>query len=148
MAAKKARPGPDYRREAGEMLGFARGELKAAHSNRANPDVPVRKAAGDSQAAAEKALKAVIILENKDYEWTHDLEVLAREAPADFVVPATEDELIEVSDLMTTARHPDLDGPISEDEADRAISVGEAIVESAIAHFVKRGVDPSFYDVK
>jgi HEPN domain-containing protein len=145
MVAKKAKSGADHEGEAARMLGFARSDLRAAHDNRENPDLPFRKAAGEALQAAEKALKAVIILADREWEWTHDLEVLAGQTPSDFAVPATQDDLVEMSELVTLTRYPDPDDDIGEDETDNAIAVADAIVSQAIEYFAVHEVNPTAY---
>ena len=145
MVAKRQKPGADSEADAGAMLGIAIGDLATARSSRGDPDVPVRNAAYQAQQATEKALKAVIILENQPYDWIHDVEALAQQVPTDFTVPATTKELSRLSDLATSARYPDQDGPITDSDADQAIALAEAVVGAAIEHFERRGVAQRLY---
>lgn len=127
------------------MLGFALGDLATARANRANPDVPDRNAAYQAQQAAEKALKAVILLENKPFDWVHDVEVLAGQVPADFTVPLSSTELARLSDLVSSTHYPNPDEAIGDGDADEAITLAEAVVSATVSHFKSRGVDPGLY---
>lgn len=140
MAARKKVPGPEPTREAVHWLDYALGDLATAASNRREISVPSRNAAFMAQQATEKAIKAVILLENEPFEMVHDIDVLAGQVPVDFPLPASSEELSWLSDLETAARYPDDFDVITVDDVDRAIDIARAVVEAARAHFASRGV--------
>ena len=140
MAARKKVPGPEPIREAVHWLDYALGDLATAASNRREISVPGRNAAFMAQQATEKAIKAVILLENEPFEMVHDIDVLAGQLPVDFLLPASPEDLAWLSDLETAARYPDDFDVITVDDVDRAIGIARAVVEAARAHFASRGV--------
>lgn len=140
MAARKKTPGPDPIREAVHWLGYALGDLATAASNRQEVSVPNRNAAYMAQQATEKAIKAVILLENEPFDMVHDIDVLAGQVPTDFSLPVSSEDLAWLSDLETAARYPDDFDVIDADDVDRAIGIARRIVDAARAHFISRGV--------
>jgi HEPN domain-containing protein len=121
-------------------LEWAAGDLATAVAYRDDPSVPFRNSAYFAQQAAEKAIKAVILLDNRAIDRVHDLEALARDVPGDFAVPATIDELARLSDLAVEARYPDEGDTVDADTAARAIATATRLFEAALAHFARRGI--------
>ena len=146
MAAKQKEPGPEFAKEAGRWLGWAQGDLTTARSNRADDKVPNRNAAYMAQQSAEKAIKAVVLLENKPFPEIHDIETVATLAPADFVNPASRTDLSWLSDLETTSRYPDEGDTVTTEDADRAVELADKVLAAARDHFVARGIDPTLFE--
>ncbi len=140
MAAKQKTPGPEPIKEAAGWLGYAFGDLATAISNRQSPDVPNRNAAYMAQQAAEKAIKAVILLENEPFDMVHDVDVLATQVPADFALPVSLEDLAWLSDLETMARYPDEGEVVTVDDVDRAIEIARKTTDAARGRFASRGV--------
>jgi HEPN domain-containing protein len=140
MAAKQKEPAEEYVTEAGRWLGFALGDLATARSNPADAAVPNRNAAYMAQQAAEKALKAVILLENKPFDMIHDIDVLAGQVPSDFVVPVPTADCSWLADVESSARYPDEGEIVTSVDAETAIEIAEKIVSAAGGHFLARGV--------
>ena len=140
MAAKQKEPTDEYVKEAGRWLGFAMGDLATARSNHVDAAVPNRNAAYMAQQAAEKALKAVILLENKPFDMIHDVDVLAGQVPSDFVVPVPIADLSWLADVESSARYPDEGEIITSADAERAIEIADKIVSAASDHYLGRGV--------
>ena len=140
MAARKKTPGPEPIREAVHWLGYALGDLATAASNRHEVSVPNRNAAYMAQQATEKAIKAVILLENEPFDMVHDIDVLAGQVPTDFPLPVSSEDLAWLSDLETAARYPDDFDVIDVDDVDRAIGIARRIINATRAHFASRGV--------
>jgi HEPN domain-containing protein len=106
MAARRKVPGAEPTREAVHWLDYALGDLATAASNRREISVPGRNAAFMAQEATEKAIKAVILLENEPFEMVHDIDVLAGQLPTEFLLPASPEDLAWLSDLETAAGAP------------------------------------------
>ena len=121
-------------------LEWAAGDLATAVAYRNDPSVPFRNSAYFAQQAAEKAIKAVILLDNRAIDRVHDLEALSRDLPDDFAVPATIDELARLSDLAIDARYPDEGDTVDADTAARSIATATTILDAAMAHFAIRGI--------
>jgi HEPN domain-containing protein len=140
MAARKKTPGSAPIKEAVHWLGYALGDLATAASNRKDSSVPNRNAAYMAQQATEKAIRAVILLENEPFEMVHDIDVLAGQAPTDFPMPVSSEDLAWLSELETAARYPDDFDVITVDDTDRAIDISRSIIDATRAHFASRGV--------
>lgn len=140
MSPKPKRPSADYENEAGRWLAFARGDLDSA-ATLLGTRTPYRNVGYLAQQAAEKALKAVILLDNTPFEMTHDLTAVAAQLPADFQCPATTADLAWLADLETSARHPDEGDTITSDDARRAVEMAGAILSEVAEHFASRGID-------
>ncbi len=141
MSPRRRQPGAEHVTEAIRWLGWAEGDLVTAIENEANPKVPYRNAAYEAQQAAEKAIKAVILLAGLGFDEVHDLEALATQVPAGFPLPVTTDALARLSDLATEGRYPDEGEAIAADEVAQAIATATKICSAAVEHFVARGVD-------
>lgn len=121
-------------------LEWAAGDLATAVAYRDDPSVPFRNSAYFAQQAAEKAFKAVSLLDDRAFDRVHDLEALSRDLPDDFALPTTIDELARLSDLAVEARYPDEGGTVDAEAAAGAIATATRLFEAAVAHFAVRGV--------
>ena len=65
-------PRPEVRELVDRWLVYARDDLKAAEELKSS-EIPARVGCFHAQQAAEKAMKAVFVLEQVDYPYTHDL---------------------------------------------------------------------------
>jgi HEPN domain-containing protein len=140
MSPKRKKPSADYAVEAGRWLAFARGDLDSA-ATLVGTRTPNRNVGYLAQKAAEKALKAVILLDHTPFEMTHDLTAVAAQLPAGFQCPATTADLAWLADLETSARHPDEGDTITSDDARRAVEMADAILREVAEHFASRGID-------
>lgn len=143
MSPKHKQPSAGNVQEASRWLAFARGDLETARAFLGSAAVPHRNTAYMAQQAAEKAIKAVILLDNLSFEMTHDLAALQAQAPSDFANPAGTLDLAWLADIETMARYPDEGDTVSSDDAERAVGIANAILTAAARHFVARGVDES-----
>lgn len=140
MSPKQKNPSADHEDEAGRWLAFARGDLDSAVTL-LGTRTPNRNVGYLAQQAAEKALKAVILLDNTPFEMTHDLTAVAAQLPADFRCPATTADLAWLADLETSARYPDEGDAITSADARRAGGMADAILDAVAEHFAARGID-------
>jgi HEPN domain-containing protein len=140
MSTRRKRPSADHEDEAGRWLAFARGDLGSAAAL-ISAGAPNRNAGYLAQQAAEKALKAVILLDNTPFELTHDLNAIAAQLPAEFRCPATTAELAWLADLETSARYPDEGDTITSDDARRAVATADAVLAEVARHFALHGID-------
>ncbi|MHB8891449.1 MAG: HEPN domain-containing protein [Candidatus Limnocylindrales bacterium] len=145
MSPKRKNPSADYEDEAGRWLAFARGDLESATAL-LGTGTPNRNVGYLAQQAVEKALKAVILLDNAPFEMTHDLTSVAAQLPADLLTPVDTADLAWLADLETSARYPDEGDMVTGDDARRAAGMADAILASVAAHFTVRGVDEAQID--
>ena len=127
-------------REALRWLQFSKEDLEVAlRLISGTPSAP-RHACWLSQQAAEKALKAALVLEGIEFTFTHDLDALRNRLPASWSVRTTHDDLAELTEWAVETRYPG-DWPQPTDaDAVRAESEARSIHESITAGFRCRGV--------
>lgn len=120
-------------------LGYALGDLAAS---RAQPSRRVRPriAAFHAQQAAEKALKAALVLANLDPERTHDLDTLRNELPPGWRVKTRQTDLAPLSRYGVEVRYPDDATAITAIQAATAVRQAIAIVRDVSEDFERRGV--------
>jgi HEPN domain-containing protein len=147
MSPRQKGPSADYEDEAGRWLAFARGDLESATAL-LGTRTPNRNVGYLAQQAAEKALKAVILLDNAPFEMTHDLNAVAAQLPADFRAPVDTADLAWLADLETSARYPDEGDTITGDDGRRAARMAATILAAVAAHFTARGIDEAQFDPK
>ena len=81
-----------------------------------------------SQQAAEKAIKAALIVSGVEPERIHDLISLARELPAGWDTGATDADLDKLSEYALIARYGDVG--VTKDDADRALSTARIVLDA------------------
>ena len=140
MSPRQKRPSSDFEAESGRWLAFARGDLGSAVAL-LGTKTPNRNVGYLAQQAAEKALKAVILLENAPFEMTHDLNAVAAQLPHDFRPPVDAAGLAWLADLETMARYPDEGDTITVEDARIATQKAGTILGAVAAHFASRGID-------
>lgn len=129
----------DRARDALVWLGFATGDLEAARSQPGRPVRP-RIVAFHSQQAAEKALKAALVLAGVDLPRTHDLNDLRNRLPAGWRVKRTPPDLGRLSAFATDSRYPDDIAPVSPIESATAVRQAIAVVRVVREDFERHGV--------
>jgi HEPN domain-containing protein len=111
----------DYARE---WFSFALGDLRAARAGRGAHMRP-RIVAFHAQQAAEKALKAALVLEGIRPPASHDLEELRRKLPTTWKVHGTPADLSRLGDYGVDAKYPD--NAIQVRPIDAAVAVRQAM---------------------
>lgn len=130
-------PRPEVRELVDRWLAYARDDLRAAEELRSS-EIPARISCFHAQQAAEKAMKAVFVLEQVDYPYTHDLVKLAEALPPGWTVGATSADLADLSRWAVESRYPMLDQPESGD-ADRALTTARTVVDELTRKIAPRG---------
>jgi len=120
-------PRPEVRELVDRWLVYARDDLKAAEELKSS-EIPARIGSFHAQQAAEKAMKAVFVLEQVDYPYTHDLVKLAEALPQGWTVAASSADLADLSRWAVESRYPMLDESDSGD-SDRALATARSVVE-------------------
>lgn len=126
-------PGTEARAEAVRWLGYACGDLGGARADLTRDDVPARLAAFRAQQAAEKAIKALLVLVGADFGRIHDLEALVLKLPDDSVTRSLDVDLERLTDYAVAGRYPDALEEIGRQEAARAVEQATSIYESVLA---------------
>lgn len=94
-----------------------------------------------SQQAAEKALKAALVLEEIDFPYTHDLNVLRNLLPDSWILRADHSELADLTEWAVEARYPGEWPEATESDAVRAESEARATRDSVVAELQRRGIN-------
>jgi HEPN domain-containing protein len=122
-----------------QWLAYALGDLDAARMRRGRRQRP-RIVAFHSQQAAEKAMKAALILAGIRPDRTHDLDELRNALPEGWRVKQRYTSLARLSDYAAERRYPDEAYPVTPIEAATAVRQAIAVVRSIREDFDRRGV--------
>jgi len=130
---------PEAVAEAQRWMRYAREELALAKVLASDADSPARLVCWHSQQAAEKALKAALIINGIGFPRTHNLVALRALLPSALAEKIDIAELAELTQWGTESRYPgDWDEPSDEeaaamlDAAVGAIAVVEGLVSRAV----------------
>ena len=129
--------------EALRWLRFSGDDLEVAqHLLISFPSAP-RHVCSLSQQAAEKALKASLVLEGTAFPFSHDLDALRNLLPAGWSVRTEHPDLAELTEWAVETRYPgDWPEPVDED-ARRAEAEARAVHGSIASEFRRRGISPA-----
>ncbi len=126
--------------EARRWLRFSEEDLSVAARLMLGAPTAPRHVCWLSQQAAEKSLKAALILEEVDFAFTHDLDALRNLLPDDWTVRDTHADLAELTEWAVETRYPGDWPEPNDDDAIRAMSQARALYGSIVAEFRKRGI--------
>ena len=128
--------------EALRWLRFSGDDLDVAqHLLTSLPSAP-RHVCSLSQQAAEKALKAALVLEGADFPFSHDLDALRNLLPPGWPVRTEHPDLAELTEWAVETRYPG-DWPEPNDtDAARAEAEARAVHDSIASEFSRRGIPP------
>jgi HEPN domain-containing protein len=123
-------------REAAERrLVYGHGDLASAEALSSMQAIDARNVCSLAQQAAEKALKAVLVLHGIDFPRTHDLDRLAGLLPEGSRLGHLEAGLSELTAWVIEARYPG-DWPDATDAGARsALELARGVVEAAKLDF-------------
>ena len=93
-----------------------------------------------SQQAAEKALKAALVLEEIDFPYTHDLNALRNLLPDSWSVRVDHPDLTQLNQWAVEARYPGKWSEATETDAIRAEAEARAVRNAIVAEFRRRGL--------
>jgi HEPN domain-containing protein len=112
-----------------EWLRHARSNLARCRSHRSLPEILFEDLCFDAQQAAEKAVKAVLVLKGRRFAKTHDLaELLALVEDAGVTVPAAVLEAKRLTPYAVAGRYPGVSEDASEGDHREALAIAEAVV--------------------
>ena len=113
-----------------EWLAYAKSDLTIARAK--TEGVLPEMGCFHAQQAAEKSIKAVLILLGVDFPYTHDIAHLATlvdRSEVDYAKPL--EDAIELTQYAVLARYPSDDVPATETELDAAVNIAERVFEWA-----------------
>ena len=118
--------------ESTRWLAYGRTDLDAAQSLLRDPDHYPRQVCFLAQQAAEKALKAVLVLLEIEFPFTHDLDRLREMVPTGWQVKTTFPNLYALSIWAVEARYPGDMPQVVEADARDALQTAEAIYQTIV----------------
>ncbi|HXG33906.1 MAG TPA: HEPN domain-containing protein [Bryobacteraceae bacterium] len=116
----------------GQWLEFAESDLRLAEVAAADAVIRREQACFHAQQAAEKAIKAVLVLHKAGFPYTHSLEhLLALAERHGIPLPAPVREAGFLTPYAVEARYPGPWPPVSEAELQNALRIAGEVVEWA-----------------
>ncbi|GBD30565.1 hypothetical protein HRbin32_01673 [bacterium HR32] len=132
--------GPELQSEARRWLRFAQEDLREAERLLASPDSVPRHVCWFAQQAAEKSLKAGLVLEGIEFPFRHDLDGLRNLLPPGWSVKEAYPDLGELTAWAVEARYPGEWPEATWEDARRAASLARAVYQCVVRDFERRGV--------
>ena len=116
--------------EAERWLAYARSDLSAARALMGDPEHYPRQVCFLAQQAAEKALKAILVLLDIEFPFTHDLDRLRDLVPNGWQVKAAHSDLAGLTVWAVEARYPGDMPDVVEADAQDALQMAEAVYQA------------------
>jgi HEPN domain-containing protein len=126
------RPDNTTRQVAEQWLRLARSDLALAHLDAPGAIMP-ETLCFHAQQAAEKALRAALVLREIDFPRTHSLGVLLALMPTDVKVPVSIRDAASLTNYAVAARYPSVFEPVTDDERRDAADLATRVVNWAAA---------------
>ena len=120
-------------------LEYAVGDLEAARAQPGRHALPWH-VANHAQQAAEKALKAALVLGGTDPPKTHDLNALRKLTPPGWLAGRRKQDLTRLTSYAVDSRYPDDIGPVTPIQAATAVRQAMAVVRDVREDFERNGV--------
>lgn len=132
---------PKWTEEALRWLKFAMEDLRQAEILVRSEEAPPRYACWFAQQAAEKALKAALVLEGISFPFRHNLNALRDLLPAGWRVKDQYPDLSQLTVWAVEARYPGDWPEATREDADCAVLEARGVLESVVGDFRSRGVE-------
>lgn len=126
--------------EALRWLRFAGEDLREAEQLAAQTQSIPRHICWFAQQAAEKALKAALILEDMEVPFWHNLDALRNLLPPGWSVKQEHPDLAELTAWAVEARYPGDWPEATWEDAHRAVALARAVYDGIVRDFEQRGV--------
>ena len=126
--------------EARRWLQFSAEDIDVAQRLLADRSSAPRHVCWLSQQAAEKALKAALVLEEIDFPYTYDLNALRNLLPDSWTLRADHADLAELTEWAVEARYPGEWPEATESDAIRAEAKAHVMRDSVVAEIRRRGL--------
>lgn len=126
--------------EARRWLRFAQEDLQTAQSLAEQPEFIPRHVCWLAQQAAEKALKAALVLEGIDFPYRHDLDALRNLLPEGWSVKAQCPDLAELTEWAVEARYPGDWPEATTLDARKALAQAQEVLRAIGEDLAQRGL--------
>jgi HEPN domain-containing protein len=124
-------PESEAEAQAREWLQFAESDAALARGGLTRRKIfEPRQVCFHAQQAAEKAIKALLIVDQINFQFTHDLERLVQLLPPSQAMTVAQPDLAWLGQWATATRYPGTAEP-SWADATRAVSIAETLVGDA-----------------
>jgi len=133
---------PDNTQEGLRWLRFSHEDLAAAQAMASDDQAQPRHVCWLSQQAAEKSVKALLVLHGVDFPRSHDLDFLSRLLPTNVGMEFLVADLDLLTEWAVEARYPGDWPEAGPEDAARALSEAMKVVRRAEAYFHPRPPDP------
>jgi HEPN domain-containing protein len=133
--------GPDLVREVQRWILFAREDLQTAQRLVEGGASAPRHACWLAQQAAEKALKAGLVMEQVPFPFRHDLDALRNLLPEGWETKRTCPDLAELTEWAVEARYPGDWPDATIGDARQAVEQALLAYESIVRDLVHRGFE-------
>jgi|GEM_PF-80516 len=120
---------PELRKEALRWIRFAQEDLQEAERLLGLQEAVPRHICWFAQQAAEKALKAALVLEGIDFPFRHDLDALRNLLPPNWSVKQEHLDLSVLTAWAVEARYPGDWPEATWEDAHRAVALARAIYD-------------------
>lgn len=131
----------DHFIEGRRWLRYAEGDLQAAEAAISQPAFEPRHACFFAQQAAEKALKAILVLLHRNIPRTHDLDALVDALPPDWLLVREHSDLADLTDWAVGARYPDPVQEPTDDDAREAARQARDLYVAVRRDLIAHGFD-------
>lgn len=113
-----------------EWLRRAKSNLARARIAAPNPEICFEDLCFDAQQAVEKAIKALLIQQQVDFPYTHNLSrLISLVEQAGIPAPEYVKSAESLTRYATAMRYPGLDEPVTEEEFLEALTLAEKVVQ-------------------
>ena len=126
--------------DARRWLRFSSEDLEVADRLMAAGPPASRHVCWLSQQAAEKALKAALVLEGVEFPFSHDLDALRNLLPDSWMVRDVCPNLAELTEWAVESRYPGEWPDVTEADAIKAEQEARAVHDSVTKDFERRGI--------
>jgi HEPN domain-containing protein len=131
---------PEVLGSAQDWLNDAREELRVARSTASMLPPAEDASLWHSPQCAEKALKAVLILQQVKFPYTHSLPVLLQLVPQQAGLSLDEDALADLTEVALESRYPRSANEPPLLEAHEAIGIASAVLDAATRYLQQYGL--------
>ena len=133
-------PDINTQKEALNWLLFAKGDLETALQLASLESYSPRHVCWLCQQAAEKAIKAALILEAVEFPLVHDLNILRELLPNGWAVLYTHGDLYDLTEWAVEARYPGNWPEPTHEDAIKAKSKARLVCDSVMGEFKRRNM--------